>query len=91
MFNFAVIIGNKKVIEVNIFLMNNSIENNDHELISKINLILNDFENFEKPFVNDRGDIVLMNKINRKSKRDNYILTNVFKQIIGDDIKKNRV
>ena len=71
--------------------MNNSIEKNDHKLINKINLILNDYENFEKPFVNDRGDIVIMNKINRKSKRDNYILTNVFKQIIGDDIKKNRV
>ena len=71
--------------------MNNSIEKDDHELINKINLILNDFENFEKPFVNDQGDIVIMNKINRKIKRDNYILTNVFKQIIGDDIKKNRV
>ena len=71
--------------------MNNSIEKDDHKLINKINLILNDFENFEKPFVNDQGDIVIMNKINRKSKRDNYILTNVFKQIIGDDIKKNRV
>ena len=62
-----------------------------NELINKINLILNDFENFEKPFVNDQGDIVIINKINRKSKRYNYILTNVFKQIIGDDIKKNRV
>ena len=71
--------------------MNNSIEKNDHELINKINLILNDFENFEKPFVNDQGDIVIRNKINRKSKSDNYILTNVFKQIISDDIKKNRV
>ena len=71
--------------------MNNSIEKDDHELINKINLILNDFENFEKPFVNDQGDIVIINKINRKSKRDNYILTNVFKQIIGEDIKKNRV
>ena len=71
--------------------MINSIEKDDYELINKINLILNDFENFEKPFVNDKGDIVIMNKINRKSKRDNYILTNVFKQIIGEDIKKNRV
>ena len=71
--------------------MNNSIKKDVHELINKITLIINDFENFEKPFVNDRGDIVIMNKINRKSKRDNYILTNVFKQIIGDDIKKNRV
>ena len=71
--------------------MNNSIEKDEHKLINKINLILNDFENFQKPFVNDQGDIVIRNKINRKSKRDNYILTNVFKQIIGDDIKKNRV
>ena len=71
--------------------MNNSIEKDDHELINKIDLILSDYENFEKPFVNDQGDIVIMNKINRKSKRDNYILTNVFKQIISDDIKKNRV
>ena len=71
--------------------MSNSVKKNDHELINKINIILHDFENFEKPFVNDQGDIVIMNKINRKSKRDNYILTNVFKQIIGDDIKKNRV
>ena len=71
--------------------MSNSIKKDDYELINKINLILNDFENFEKPFVNDKGDIVIMNKINRKSKRDNYILTNVFKQIIGEDIKKNRV
>ena len=71
--------------------MSNSIEKDDHELINKINLILNDFENFEKPFVNDKGDIVIRNKINKKSKRDNYILTNVFKEIIGDDLKKNRV
>ena len=71
--------------------MNNSIKKDDHELIKKITLIINDFENFEKPFVNDRGDIVIMSKINRKSKSDNNILTNVFKQIIGDDIKKNRV
>ena len=71
--------------------MNNSIKKDNHELIDKITLIINDFENFEKPFVNDRGDIVIMNKINRKIKRDNYILTNVFKEIIGDDIKKNRV
>ena len=71
--------------------MKNLIKKDVHELIKIINLILNDFENFEKPFVNDKGDIVIMNKINRKIKRDNYILTNVFKQIISDDIKKNRV
>ncbi len=71
--------------------MNDLIKKDDHELINKISLILNDFENFEKPFVNDRGDIIIRNKINRKSKRDSYILTNIFKQIISNDIKKNRV
>ena len=29
--------------------MNNSIKKDDHELINKITLIINDFENFEKP------------------------------------------
>ncbi len=49
--------------------MNNLIKKDEHELINKITLILNDFENFEKPFVNERGDIIIINKINRKSKR----------------------
>ncbi len=71
--------------------MNNSIKKDGHELINKIILILNDFESFEKPFVNEQGDIIIRNKIIRKRKRDKYILTNVFKKIIGDDIKKNRV
>ena len=71
--------------------MSNSIKKDDYELINKINLILNDFENFEKPFVNDKGDIVIRNKINRKSKSNNYILTNVLKEIISKNIKKNRV
>ena len=71
--------------------MNGALKKDDDELIKKISLILNDFENFEKPSVNDKGDIVIRNKINKKSKRGNYILTNVFKEIIGDDIKKNRV
>ena len=71
--------------------MNNSIKKEDHELINKITLIINDFENFEKPFVNNQGDIIIKNKIIRKIKSDNNILTNVFKQIISDDIKKNRV
>ena len=71
--------------------MNNLINKDDHELINKITLILNDFENFEKPFVNEEGNIIIKNKIIRKSKRKNYILTNALKQLISDDIKKNRV
>ena len=71
--------------------MNNVLKENDNELIKKISLILNDFENFDKPFLTDQGDIIIRNKTIRKTKKENSILTNVFKQIIADDIKKNRV
>ena len=71
--------------------MKSVIEENDKKLIKKIDLILNDFENFDKPFVNDKGDIIIRNKITRRIKKENSILVNVFKQIIAKDIKKNRV
>ena len=70
--------------------MNNVLKENN-ELIKKISLILNDFENFDKPFLNDRGDIIIRNNKIRKNKKENSILTNVFRQIIAEDIKKNRV
>ena len=69
-----------------------SVVKKDHkELINKISLILNDFENFDKPSLNEQGDIIIRNNANRRTKKKNIILTNVFKQIIADDIKKNRV
>ena len=71
--------------------MSSVIENNVEILLKRIDLILNDFENFDKPFLNDQGDIIIRNKTIRKTKKENSILTNVFKQIIADDIKKNRV
>ena len=71
--------------------MNNVLKENHNELIKKISLILNDFENFDKPFLNERGDIIIKNKRIKKIKKENAILTNVFKQIIANDIKKNRV
>ena len=71
--------------------MNNVLKENDNELIKRISLILNDFENFDKPFLNERGDIIIKNKRIKKIKKENAILTNVFKQIIANDIKKNRV
>ena len=67
------------------------IENNVEILLKRIDLILNDFENFDKPILNDKGDIIIRNKITRRTKKENSILANVFKQIIADDIKKNRV
>ena len=71
--------------------MNNLIKKDSHELINKITLILNNFKNFDKPFFNDKGDIIIRNNKVRSNKKENYILTNVFKKIIADDIKKNRV
>ena len=71
--------------------MNSLLKENEKELIKKIGLIVNDFENLDKPFLNDKGDIIIRNKVNRKTKKENSLLTNVFKQIIANDIKKNRV
>ena len=71
--------------------MSSVIENNVEILLKRIDLILNDCENFDKPSLNDRGDIIIRNKITRRTKKENSILANVFKQIIADEIKKNRV
>ena len=71
--------------------MNNVLKENNNELIRKISLILNDFENFDKALKNDQGDIIIRNNKIRRNKKENSVLTNVFKQIIADDIKKNRV
>ena len=73
------------------FLMSGVVKEDHDELIKKISLILNDFENFDKPSLNDQGDIIIRNNTIRRTKKENSILTNVFKQIIAADIKKNRV
>ncbi len=73
------------------FFMSSVIKENDDELMKRINLILNDFENFDKALKNDQGDIIIRNNKIRRNKKENSVLTNVFKQIIADDIKKNRV
>lgn len=65
--------------------------NENTELIKKINIVLNGFENFEKAEINSRGDIIIKSKINKNNKSRETILTNVFKQLINDDIKKNKV
>tara|TARA_B100001059_G_C17432360_1_gene378601 strand:+ start:384 stop:599 length:216 start_codon:yes stop_codon:yes gene_type:complete len=71
--------------------MNGALKKDDDELIKKISLILNDFENFDKPFLNGEGDIIIRNKKIRRDKKENSVLTDVFKRIIAEDIKKNRV
>ena len=67
------------------------VNEDDNELIKKISLILNDFENFDKPLFNDQGDIIIRKKKFRRNIKENSVLTNIFKQIIANDIKKNRV
>ncbi len=63
----------------------------ENKLIDKINEILNDFEDFEKPFTNNSGDIVIRKKLIIKKTNDSSILTNIFKEMIKNDVKKNRV
>ena len=71
--------------------MKSIIKECDNKLIKKISLILNDFKNFDEPFLNDQGDIIIRAKKIRRKKKENSVLTNIFKKIIADDIKKNRV
>ena len=65
--------------------------NHENELLNKIDYIIKDFSDYEKPTVNYNGDIVIKSKINIKKEKKDSILTNVFKEIIANDIKKNRV
>ncbi len=63
----------------------------EKSLINKINEILNDFEDFEKPFKNYNGDIIIRRKLIKRKTNDLSILTNIFKEMITNDVKKNRV
>ena len=62
----------------------------EKSLIIKINEILNDYEGFEQPFKNYNGDIVIK-KITKEKTDDSSILTNIFREMIKNDVKKNRV
>tara|TARA_B100000212_G_C27211152_1_gene463105 strand:+ start:442 stop:675 length:234 start_codon:yes stop_codon:yes gene_type:complete len=60
----------------------------EKSLIDKINEILNDYEDFEQPFKNYKGDIIIRKKINKRKTNDSSILTNIFKEMIKNDAKK---
>ena len=68
--------------------INTKIEN---DLISKIEKVLKEFHSFDKPFVNNNGDIIIKKKTTERKTNNMPILTNIFKEIIKNDIKKNRV
>ena len=63
----------------------------ENELITKISEILNDFEDFEQPFVNNNFEIIIRKKFSKRRNNNSLILSNIFKQIIKNDVKKNRV
>ena len=63
----------------------------ENELITKISQILNDFEDFEQPFVNNNYEIIIRKKFTKRRNNNSLILSNIFKQIIKNDVKKNRV
>ena len=60
----------------------------DNDLLNKIDIIISDTENYEKAIKVNNGDILIRNK--NKKKKDS-LLTNVFKEMIRNDIKKKRV
>ena len=63
----------------------------EKSLINKINEILNDYEDFEQPFKNYNGDIIIRKKLVKRKTNDSSILTNIFREMINNDVKKNRV
>ena len=69
----------------------NSPKKIEDELIEKINIILKNFNNFEKAKINLQGDVIIKRKETIKKTMDRSVLTDIFKQIISNDIKKNRV
>ena len=63
----------------------------ENELISKINELLVDFESYEQAFIKSNGDIIIKKRITKSRSNNVSILTNIFKEIIKNDEKKNRV
>ena len=60
----------------------------ENKLVNRINEILLEFKDYEKPFINNNGDIIIKNKLIKRKTRDTSILTNIFKEIIKNDVKK---
>jgi hypothetical protein len=65
-------------------------ENIEDQVLKKINLVLSEFKDYEQAFIDFKGDIIIKNKVEKTPKKEKLILTNIFKEIIANDIKKNR-
>jgi hypothetical protein len=65
-------------------------DNIEEQVLKKINLILSEFKDYEQAFVDFKGDIIIKNKVKKTPKKEKLILTNIFKEIIANDIKKKQ-
>ena len=63
----------------------------DDKLIEELNIILKNFDDFEEAKINLHGDIIIKRRNTSKRIKERSVLTDVFKQMISNDIKKNRV
>ena len=63
----------------------------EDELITKISEILKEFQDYQKPSVSANGDIIIKKKFIKRESNDISVLTNIFKEIIKKEVKKNRV
>ena len=63
----------------------------DDKLIEELNITLKNFDDFEEAEINLHGDITIKRRNTSKRIKERSVLTDVFKQMISNDIKKNRV
>ena len=61
----------------------------EDQVLKKVNLVISEFKDYEKAFIDFKGDIIIKNKVKKTQKKEKLILTNIFKEIIAND-KKNR-
>ena len=62
----------------------------ENELITKIIEILRDFQEFEKPYINKNGDIIIKRKNIKRENNNASVLTDIFREIIKNDVKKKQ-
>ena len=60
----------------------------ENELITKIIEISKDYQDFEKPFINKNGDIIIKRKNIKRENNNASVLTDIFREIIKNDVKK---
>ena len=69
----------------------NKFKHVDDKLIEELNMTLKNFDDFQEAKINLHGDITIKRRNTSKRIKERSVLTDVFKQMISNDIKKNRV